>query len=84
MRLVVESPIGPLGVTLDGPVVVGVRFGAQSGSPTSPGPSPGLPSPGPPSPHPVADELAAYFAGTLTDFTVPVELRGGSVFERAV
>ena len=29
-------------------------------------------------------ELAAYFAGELTDFTVPVQLRGGSEFERAV
>jgi methylated-DNA-[protein]-cysteine S-methyltransferase len=74
--LVVESPIGPLGVALDGPVVVGVRFGAPSG--------PQTPHPVAETPHPVADELAAYFAGTLTDFTVPVELRGGSDFERAV
>ena len=69
MRLLVDSPIGPLGVALDGDVVVGVRFGASTGSPGS---------------HPAVDELAAYFAGTLTSFTVPVELRGGSDFERAV
>ncbi len=69
MRFVVDSPIGPLAVVLDGDVVVGVRFGAP---------------PGPSGAHPVAGELAGYFAGTLTGFTVPVEMRGGSDFERAV
>ncbi|MEU7903836.1 methylated-DNA--[protein]-cysteine S-methyltransferase [Actinoplanes sp. NPDC049118] len=69
MQLLVESPIGPLGVRLDGDTVVGVRFGASHGEPGG---------------HPAAEQLAAYFAGSLTDFTVPVELRGGSDFERAV
>src|SRR5688572_12905168 len=69
MLLLVDSPIGPLGVKLDGDVVVGVRFGATYGSAEA---------------HPVADELKAFFAGTLTDFTVPFELRGGSEFERTV
>ena len=67
--LVVETPIGPLGVVVEGDVVVGVRFGAQSG---------------PPAVHPAVEELRAYFAGDLTDFSVPVEMRGGSEFERAV
>ncbi|AGL21700.1 methylated-DNA-protein-cysteine methyltransferase [Actinoplanes sp. N902-109] len=65
-----ESPIGPLGVELDGETVVGVRFAASG--PVSA------------SDLPIARELAGYFGGTLTDFTVPVELRGGSEFERAV
>ncbi|OJF09627.1 cysteine methyltransferase [Couchioplanes caeruleus subsp. caeruleus] len=65
-----DSPIGPLGVELDAGTVIGVRFAASS---TWTGGS-----------HPVVAELAAYFAGTLTDFTVPVEMRGGSEFERAV
>ena len=69
MRLLVDSPIGPLGVSLDGETVVGVRFGASAGSSSG---------------HPATDQLAAYFAGELTEFTVPVELRGGSDFERAV
>jgi len=69
VQLLVESPIGPLGVVLDGDTVVGVRFGASYGSSAG---------------HPATEQLAAYFAGTLTDFTVPVELRGGSDFERAV
>jgi methylated-DNA-[protein]-cysteine S-methyltransferase len=66
---VVESPIGPLGVAVEGDVVVGVRFGM---------------GPGPSADHPAAAQLRAYFAGELTDFTVPFELRGGSEFERAV
>ena len=66
---VVESPVGPLGVSVEGETVVGVRFGAR---------------PGPSRSHPAAAQLDAYFSGTLTDFTVPFELRGGSEFERAV
>jgi len=66
---VIDSPIGPLGVSVSGETVVGVRFGAR---------------PGPSATHPAAEQLAAYFAGDLTDFTVPFELRGGSEFERAV
>jgi methylated-DNA-[protein]-cysteine S-methyltransferase len=69
MQFVVDSPIGPLGVTLDGDTVVGVRFGAAPGAVVH---------------HAAAAELAAYFAGELTSFTVPVEMRGGSEFERAV
>lgn len=66
---VVDSPIGPLGVAVEGDVVVGVRFGARPAATEL---------------HPVTRELRAYFAGELTDFTVPVEMRGGSAFERAV
>ena len=76
MQLLVESPIGPLGVVLDGDgdggdggTVVGVRFGATHGATAD---------------HPAVAQLTAYFAGTLTDFTVPFALRGGSAFERAV
>ncbi|MEV6599000.1 methylated-DNA--[protein]-cysteine S-methyltransferase [Actinoplanes sp. NPDC051346] len=65
-----DSPIGPLGVELDAGTVIGVRFGASSSWASGS--------------HPVLDELARYFAGTITDFAVPVELRGGSDFERAV
>ena len=69
MQLLVDSPIGPLGVALDGPAVVGVRFGASAGVPGD---------------HPAVSELTAYFAGTLTSFTVPVRMLGGSDFERSV
>ncbi|MFI5893237.1 methylated-DNA--[protein]-cysteine S-methyltransferase [Actinoplanes sp. NPDC051513] len=66
---VVDSPIGPLGVVVTGDTVINVRFGVK---------------PGPSAAHPVAAQLTEYFAGELTDFTVPVEMRGGSEFERAV
>jgi methylated-DNA-[protein]-cysteine S-methyltransferase len=66
---VVDSPIGPLGVSVSGGTVVGVRFGARTGPSAS---------------HPAAAQLTAYFEGALTDFTVPFEMRGGSEFERAV
>ena len=68
--MLVDSPIGPLGVLLDGDTVVGVRFGASSGS-TAGG-------------ELAAEELAAYFAGDLTEFSVRVRMVGGSEFERAV
>jgi methylated-DNA-[protein]-cysteine S-methyltransferase len=74
MRLLVDSPVGPLGVALDGDVVVGVRFGASAE--WADADLPGR--------HPAVDQLAAYFAGMLTSFTVPVETPGGSDFERAV
>ena len=66
---VIDSPIGPLGVETVGETVVGVRFGARPGAPAQ---------------HPAASQLTAYFAGDLTDFSLPVEMRGGSEFERAV
>jgi len=66
---VVDSPIGPLGVTVAGDTVINVRFGAR---------------PGPSAEHPAAAQLTEYFAGELTAFTVPFELRGGSEFEQAV
>lgn len=66
---VVDSPIGRLGVLVDGPAVVGIRFAAR---------------PGPATDHPVAEELRSYFAGELITFTVPFELRGGTAFEQAV
>ena len=69
MQLLVDSPIGPLGVALDGPAVVGVRFGASAGVAGA---------------HPAVSELTAYFAGALTSFTVPVRMPGGSEFERSV
>ena len=66
---VIDSPIGLLGVETVGETVVGVRFGAR---------------PGPPADHPAASQLTSYFAGELTAFALPVEMRGGSEFERAV
>jgi methylated-DNA-[protein]-cysteine S-methyltransferase len=71
---VIDSPIGPLGISVADETVVGVRFGAR------PGPSAVHPF----ADHPAAAQLKAYFAGELTEFALPVEMRGGSEFERAV
>ena len=72
MRHVVQSPIGPLTVDTDGDTVIGVRFGALDGA--APAPIPGA----------AVSQLAGYFAGALTEFTVPVLIVRGSDFERAV
>jgi methylated-DNA-[protein]-cysteine S-methyltransferase len=76
---VIDSPIGPLGISVADETVVGVRFGAR------PGPSAVHPFADHPfADHPAAAQLKAYFAGELTEFALPVEMRGGSEFERAV
>jgi methylated-DNA-[protein]-cysteine S-methyltransferase len=49
--------------------VIGVRFGSSLG---------------PLAENLAGSELADYFAGHLLEFTVPVEFRQGSAFERAV
>jgi methylated-DNA-[protein]-cysteine S-methyltransferase len=74
MRLVLDSPVGPLGVVIDDDddeTVVSVRFGVPTGF-------------GAVGRHAAADELAAYFAGDRTSFSVPVRMVGGSEFERSV
>ena len=72
---VIDSPIGALSVASDGVGVSGVHFGAVE----EPGPidvDAVLPA--------AVEELRHYFAGTLTDFTVPISVPRGSPFERAV
>jgi methylated-DNA-[protein]-cysteine S-methyltransferase len=72
---VLDSPIGELSVALDEVGVCGVRFGPVGHA-------------GPVTDDPrfarVAAELAAYFAGAATTFTVPLSVPRGSEFERAV
>jgi methylated-DNA-[protein]-cysteine S-methyltransferase len=72
--VVIDSPIDELSVAVDETGVCGVHFGAVA------------------DPVEVSDprldaalaELRAYFAGELTDFTMPLSVRRGSDFERAV
>ncbi|GHJ46004.1 methylated-DNA--protein-cysteine methyltransferase [Catellatospora sp. TT07R-123] len=68
-----DTPIGPLTCGVDDLGLCALQFGAQ--------------------PVPVdvdrrldvvAEELRAYFAGELVEFTLPVSVRRGSDFERAV
>lgn len=72
---VLDSPIGELSVALDEVGVCGVRFDpVEHAGPVGADERFAV----------VAGELAAYFAGELTEFTVPLSVRRGSDFERAV
>jgi methylated-DNA-[protein]-cysteine S-methyltransferase len=79
---VLDTPIGELSVGVDDDGVCGVQFGAvEAAAPTSDS------RPAPTSDSRLAaavDELRAYFAGELTEFTLPLSVRRGSEFERAV
>lgn len=72
---VLDSPIGEFSVATDGEAVRAAHFGRVESATEQPGDA-------------VAGralaELRAYFAGELTDFTVPVAVLRGSEFERAV
>jgi methylated-DNA-[protein]-cysteine S-methyltransferase len=72
---VVDSPIGPLSLAADEAGVCGLRFEAVPGVEFVP-PTGDLAA--------AAEQLSAYFAGTLTDFDLPLSVRRGSEFERAV
>src|SRR5687767_14800028 len=71
---ILESPIDELSVAVDETGVCGVHFGPVDGA--GPVDDPGLKD--------AVDELRAYFAGELTEFSVPLSVRRGSDFERAV
>jgi methylated-DNA-[protein]-cysteine S-methyltransferase len=68
----VPSPVGPLGVATTPDGLVAIRFGGP------PGPVDGEP------PADLATQLAEYFEGTRTVFTLGRAAPGGSTFERAV
>ncbi|MFS8477742.1 MAG: methylated-DNA--[protein]-cysteine S-methyltransferase [Micromonosporaceae bacterium] len=74
---VVPSPIGDLGVAVDDTGVCAVSF---SGPPpdvrVTAGPAGVLAD--------AVGQLRAYFSGELTDFDLPLSVRRGSTFERAV
>lgn len=70
-----NSPIGQLSVATDEVGVCGVHFGRVDGAPTETDDA---------RLRAAVAELDAYFAGELTAFTVPLSVRRGSDFERAV
>jgi methylated-DNA-[protein]-cysteine S-methyltransferase len=72
---VVDSPIGDFSVAVDDEGVRAARFGPVEQAVTDA--ADGLLGA-------VVAQLRAYFAGELTDFTVPVSMCRGSEFERAV
>jgi methylated-DNA-[protein]-cysteine S-methyltransferase len=72
--VVIDSPIDELSVAVDDTGVCGVHFGAVEDAVEA----------GDDRMDEALAELRAYFAGELTDFTVPLSVRRGSDFERAV
>ncbi|MDX6246707.1 MAG: methylated-DNA-[protein]-cysteine S-methyltransferase [Kribbellaceae bacterium] len=72
---VIDSPIGDLSLAVDEEGLCCVRFGAVDVEPELER-DPLLVE--------AQEQLKAYFAGELTEFTVPLSVPGGSEFERAV
>ncbi|GAA2379525.1 methylated-DNA--protein-cysteine methyltransferase [Catellatospora methionotrophica] len=70
---VVDTPIGPLSCAVDDIGLCALQFGALDVAQEA---DPLLAD--------VAGQLTAYFAGELVAFTMPVSVRRGSDFERAV
>ncbi|MEU4196708.1 methylated-DNA--[protein]-cysteine S-methyltransferase [Kribbella sp. NPDC026611] len=70
---VIDSPIGDLTLAVDETGLCRVHFGLAGRS----GDTDPLLSE-------AAEQLTAYFAGELQEFTLPLSVRGGSEFERAV
>lgn len=82
---VLDTPIGELSVGIDDVGVCGVHFGPVEAA--VPAPAVGLAEArraADAGSTAVLTELRAYFAGELTEFTVPLHVRRGSGFERAV
>jgi methylated-DNA-[protein]-cysteine S-methyltransferase len=73
---VIDSPIGDLSLAVDDTGLCRVSFGVVEGIEPSTVPDPLLTE--------TQEQLKAYFAGERTDFDLPLSVRGGSAFERAV
>lgn len=76
---VIDSPIGPLTLAGDGSTLMHLRMADQSHEPDRSGWEPA----GPDAFADVAEQLDAYFAGSLTEFDVDLELVG-TEFQRRV
>lgn len=70
---IIPSPIGPLLVTMTGTAVSGIHFCGEEQEPMDVAMSGNI-----------VDELAAYFAGDLREFTVAVDISAVSEFSRKV
>jgi methylated-DNA-[protein]-cysteine S-methyltransferase len=72
--LAVSAPIGTVGVAADEVGICAVRFDGPGGRP----------KPGNPLLKQAERQFAAYFAGELTEFELPLSVQGGTPFDRAV
>lgn len=70
------SPVGDLGVAVDGLGLCAVRFGGADGPMSTAVPDHRLSA--------VMDQLREYFAGVRIEFAVPVSVRTGTPFDHAV
>lgn len=75
----IDSPLGPLTLAGSGSTLMHLRMDEQSHEPDRSGWQPADEG----AFSDVVEQLDAYFAGTLTDFDVPLEL-GGTEFQRRV
>ncbi len=75
----VDSPVGPLELTSNGEALCGVHMLGQEPTPSFPGSKPGEDA----VLRAAAEQLAEYFAGTRTQFDVPLHM-GGTEFQRRV
>ncbi|GAA1539588.1 methylated-DNA--[protein]-cysteine S-methyltransferase [Kribbella lupini] len=73
---VIDSPIGDLSLAVDDTGLCRVSFGVVDDIEPATVPDPLLVE--------TQEQLKAYFAGERTDFDLPLSVRGGSTFERAV
>lgn len=78
----IGSPIGPLTITARGGALTAVHMHEQRHFPSIPA-SADPADPADPSLAPIVAQLEAYFAGELTDFDLPLQLRG-TPFQRRV
>jgi methylated-DNA-[protein]-cysteine S-methyltransferase len=69
----IDSPVGPLLVTVTQTSLCGIRFCGDGSSPVSA-----------PVRGDIADQIEAYFAKALREFTLPVNLEAASEFTRRV
>jgi methylated-DNA-[protein]-cysteine S-methyltransferase len=73
---VIDSPVGDLTLAVDDTGLCRLHFGRSSTAGSAVATDPLLTE--------AAEQLKAYFAGELQEFTLPLSVRGGSDFERAV
>jgi methylated-DNA-[protein]-cysteine S-methyltransferase len=73
---IIDSPVGPIRLTIDDGVLCGLFFADDGRAPHDATSRPQAFAP-------VAEQLDAYFAGTLTEFDVPLRL-DGTPFQRRV
>ena len=71
-----DTPVGRLRAVSDGEALIRVTWIAETERPDIEGDDAVS--------RETARQLAAYFAGDLTDFDLPIRFRGGSAFERSV